>query len=82
MSSPFPQRMLQEIVDHFVNTRQYRICSRGEGGGVPRLYPPIVHFTVLCLVAKPLIRSEAKGDLVMIQTLLLFKCKLLCYHAN
>ena len=45
------------------------------GGGVPRLYPPIVHFTVLCLVAKPLIRSEAKGDLVMIQTLLLFKCK-------
>ena len=47
----------------------------GGGGGVPRLYPPIVHFTVLCLVAKPLIRSEAKGDLVMIQTLLLFKCK-------
>ena len=27
-------------------------------------------------------RSEAKVDLVMIQTLLLFKCKLLCYHAN
>ena len=54
----------------------------GGRGGVPRLYPPIVHFTVLCLVAKPLIRSEAKGDLVMIQTLLLFKCKLLCYHAN
>ena len=39
-------------------------------------------FTVACLVAKPLNRSEAKGDLVMIQTLLLFKCKLLCYHAN
>ena len=42
----------------------------------------IVHFTVVCLVAKPLNRNEAKGDLVMIQTLLLFKCKLLCYHAN
>ena len=42
----------------------------------------IVHFTVVCLVAKPLNRSKAKGDLVMIQTLLLFKCKLLCYHAN
>ena len=42
----------------------------------------VVHFTVVCLVAKPLNRSEAKGDLVMIQTLLLFKCKLLCYHAN
>ena len=42
----------------------------------------IVHFTVVCLVAKPLNRNKAKGDLVMIQTLLLFKCKLLCYHAN
>ena len=35
-----------------------------------------------CLVAKPLDRSEARGDLVMIQNLLLFKCRLLCYHAN
>ena len=26
--------------------------------------------------------EEAKVDLVMIQTLLLFKCTLLCYHAN
>lgn len=26
--------------------------------------------------------SGAKCDLVMIQMLLLFKCKLLCYHAN
>ena len=42
----------------------------------------IVHFTVVCLVAKPLNRNEAKGDLVMIQTWLLFKYKLLCYHAN
>ena len=42
----------------------------------------IVHFIVVCLVAKPLDRNEAKGDLVMMQTLLLFKCKLLCYHAN
>ena len=42
----------------------------------------MVHFTVICLVAKPLNRSEALGDLVLIQTLLLFKCKLLCYHIN
>ena len=35
----------------------------------------MVHFTVVCLVAKPLNRSKAKGDLVMIQTLLLFKCE-------
>ena len=41
----------------------------------------IVHFTVVYLVAKPLNRSKAKVDLVM-KTLLLFKCKLLCYHAN
>ena len=46
------------------------------------LFSSIVHFTVACLVAKPLNRNEAEGDLVMIQTLLLFKCKLLCYHAN
>ena len=42
----------------------------------------IVHFTVACLVAKPLEKSEAKVDLVMIKTLLLFQCKLLCYHSN
>ena len=30
----------------------------------------MVHFTVVFLVAKPLNRNEAKGDLVMIQTLL------------
>ena len=29
--------------------------------------------TTACLVTKPLNRSEAKGDLVMIQPLLLFK---------
>ena len=42
----------------------------------------IVHFTVVCLVAKPLNRSEARVDFVVIQTLLLFICKSLCYHAN
>ena len=43
---------------------------------------PIIHFTVACLLVKSLNRSEAKGDAVMIQTLLLFKCKLLCYYAD
>ena len=28
----------------------------------------IGHFTVVCLVAKPLIWSEAEGDLVVIET--------------
>ena len=36
----------------------------------------------MCLVAKPLNGGEAKGELVMIQTLLLFKYKLLCHHVN
>lgn len=43
---------------------------------------PIVHFTVTCLAAKPLNKSEAQSDLVMIQTLLLFKCNFLCYDAR
>ena len=47
-----------------------------------RMLKIIVNFSVVCLVAKPLNRSKAKVDLVMTQTLLLFKCKLLCYHAN
>ena len=34
------------------------------------------------LITAPLKRSEAKADLVRVQTLLLFKCKLLCYHGN
>ena len=51
-------------------------------GWMVHIIKPIVHFTVVCLVAKPLNRNEAEGDLVMIQTLLLLKCKLICYHAN
>ena len=39
------------------------------------------HFEVVCLLAKPLNRSEANGDFVMIQKLRLFKCKFLCCYA-
>ena len=35
----------------------------------------MAHFTFVSFVAKPLNRIEAKGDLVIIQTLLLSKCK-------
>ena len=35
----------------------------------------IDHFTVVCLVTWPLSGSEAGGDFVLIQTLLLFMCK-------
>ena len=45
----------------------------------------MVCFIVASLVAMPLNRSEAKegggGGVVRIQNLLLFKWKLLCYHA-
>ena len=34
----------------------------------------IDHFTVACLVAWPLNESEAGGDLVLIETSLLFSC--------
>ena len=34
----------------------------------------IAHFTVVCLVAWPLNESEAGGDLVLIETSLLFSC--------
>ena len=41
-----------------------------------------VNFRVVCLVAKPIYDSEARVDFVVIQTLLLYICKSLCYHAN
>ena len=42
----------------------------------------IGHFTVVSFVTWPLSESEAGGDLVLIQTLLLFTCKSCCSHAN
>ena len=35
----------------------------------------IDHFTVACLVAWPLNENEAGGDLVLVETSLLFLCK-------
>ena len=42
----------------------------------PEIHPKslIDHFTVACLVAWPLNESEAGGDLVLIETFLLFLC--------
>ena len=42
----------------------------------------IGHFTVVCVVTWPLSGSEAGGNLVLIQTPLLFTCKSCCSHAN
>ena len=49
---------------------------------VNTIYLSISHFTVVRLVTWALSRSEAGGDLVLIQTLLIFKCRLCCSHAN
>ena len=38
-------------------------------------FPSIDHFTVVCLVTWPLNENEAGGDLVLIETSLLFLCK-------
>ena len=40
------------------------------------------HFTVVCFVPWPLNRRETGGDLVLLQTCLLFKCKSWYSHAN
>ena len=48
-------------------------------------YPNIMiigHFTVVRLVTWPWIGSEAGGDLVLIQTSLLFICRSCCSYAN
>ena len=42
----------------------------------------ISHFTVVCLLTWPRIGSEAGGDLVLIQTSLLFICRSYCSYAN
>ena len=41
---------------------------------VIELYQPIDHFTVSCSVVWPLNESEARGDLVLIESSLLFSC--------
>ena len=41
------------------------------------VFLPIDHSTVVCLVAWPLNENEAGGDLVLIETSLLFLCKFL-----
>ena len=42
----------------------------------------IDHFTVVCSVPWPLNRSEAGGDLVLLQAFLLYMCKSWYSHAN
>ena len=45
-------------------------------------YILIAYFTIMCSVTWPSGRSEAEGDLVLIQTALLFSCKSSFSYAN
>ena len=61
------------------------VVGHAAGGMIKDLQTPrhrIVHYIVVCLVVKPLNRSEARVDFVVIQTLLRFICKSHFYHAN
>ena len=60
-----------------LDTLTPRCSFRGEFVCFEFLYvTPIVKKTVVCLVAKPLSKSEAEVDLVMIQTLLTFQMQI------
>ena len=60
----------------FLNTDEGRISKQG---AICNDYSPTAK---RILLNNPLNRSEANDDLVMMQTSLLFKGKLLCYHAH
>ena len=59
-------------VDFKVGQHIFEKCFKGLLSHKTRV---IGHFTVVCLVTWPLSGSEAGGELVLIQTLLLFICK-------
>ena len=54
---------------HFPRFHWFKKCGKG-------------HFTVVGLMTLPSIGSEAGGDLVFIQTSLLFTCRSCCSYAN
>ena len=60
----------------YTEQKSERICRHEEMNGLRKtmLKSLIGHFTVVSLVTWPLSGSEAGGDLVLIQTLLLFIC--------
>ena len=55
---------------------KYGVCF-SRNCGATLMMTAIEHFTVVCLVARPLNENEAGDDLVLIQTSLLFLCKFL-----
>ena len=61
----FMGSLLEAAYSAISETEEFRFCSNLS----------IDHFTVSCLVAWPLNESEAGGELVLIETSLLFSCK-------
>ena len=57
-----------QIINNMRNNQKTKLLQR-----------PIAHFTVVCLVAWPLNENEAGGDLVLIETLIFFICKINYY---
>ena len=53
-----------------------------DSASMPLIWPSIDHFTVVCSDTRPLNGSEARGDLVLIQTSLLLFCKSSCSDVN
>ena len=68
----------KDIFRLFMSMRQRKNSKYLAYSRASQVWGSIPHARLLCLVAKPLNRSKTEVDLVRIQMLLLFKCKLLC----
>ena len=65
-------------IDSFFLFGSYFVASSNIDQDCPANRP----FSIVCLVTWPWIGSEAGGDLVLIQTSLLFICRSCCSYAN
>ena len=67
----------REAQRYFVVFEPFNLCN------LPFRTPTLTgHFTVVCLVAWHMNASEARGDLVLIQTYLVFSFKWTTWHKN
>ena len=59
-----------------------QLCVQCSGLFYSCVFSALAYFIVVCSVPWPLNRSEAGGDLVLLQIFLLFMCKSWYFHAN
>ena len=57
-----------------MHNQEWQLCHPQAAQNEKKKKVIINHFTVSCLVAPPLNESEVGGDLVLIETSLLFSC--------